>query len=133
MSPRKAAKKTTDALKTKIASAVATISEKAPASNQVKQQVKESVQAPSAFVVIDHPVQNEKLYPPHYAMRLGASDGIAEIQINNSSWMPCRHTAGYWWFDWVNFAPGKYKITARIKNSDDKVLAKSSIVKVEVL
>ena len=135
MAPRKAVKKTADALKTKIASVVSTLSEK-PAATPVplkQQKVKEIAKTPSIFVVIDHPTQNDKLVPPHYAIRMGASDGIVEIQINNSSWMPCRHTNGYWWFDWVNFSKGNYKITARLKDNADKALAKSTTVKVEVL
>lgn len=135
MSPKKTVKKTADALKTKIAAVVSTISEKpAAVPAPVKQQkVKENAKVPGDFVVIDHPSQNDKLVPPHYAIRMGASEGIVEIQINNSSWMPCRHTSGYWWFDWVNFSKGSYKITARLKDSSDKTLAKSAVVKVEVL
>lgn len=137
MAAKKAVKKTADVLKSRIASVVSTFSEQAAAAvpASVKQKVKKVTETvkPMAFATIDHPVQNEKLVPPHYAIRMGGSEGIVEIQINNSSWMPCRHTNGYWWFDWVNFSKGNYKLTARVKDSSDKALAKSTITKVEVI
>lgn len=130
MVAKKAVKKSADVLKSRIAAAVSNIPEKpvVKAAPAVEKPIE-----PKAYVVIDFPVQNDKIRGPHYAMKIGASAGIVEIQINSSSWMSCRHNSGYWWFDWVNFAPGKYKITARLKDNNDKIIAKSTILKVEAL
>jgi hypothetical protein len=88
---------------------------------------------PVVYVVIDHPVNNEVLVPGHYAIRIGASwGGIVEFQINDADWIPCRHNAGYWWFDWHNIPAGKHKLAARLVDNNGTVLKKSAIRRVEV-
>ena len=131
MATKKFVKKSTDVLKKRIAAAVSTIAENPVVKSAAP--VIEKPKEPKGYVVIDFPVQNDKIHGPHYAIKIGASAGIVEIQINTSSWMACRHTSGYWWFDWVNFAAGKYKITARLKDNNDKIIAKSTVLKLEAL
>lgn len=80
--------------------------------------------SPKSYVVIDHPKNGETLTHPNYAVRVGASAAHAEISIDGSGWKPCRHAAGYSWFDWTNIPSGPHKLTARIKAADGK--AKSS-------
>lgn len=76
---------------------------------------------PKEYVVIDHPANGETITSDYYCVRLGASPcERAEICINDKNWMPCRYAVGYWWFDWANFAPGSYKIKARMINSKGK-------------
>jgi hypothetical protein len=85
------------------------------------------------YVVIDHPVNGELLIPGHYAIRIGASwGGIVEFQINDGEWIPCRHNAGYWWFDWHNIPAGKHKLAARLVDNNGDILKKSAIRRVEV-
>ena len=86
---------------------------------------------PKNYIVIDHPVNNEKLNYHHYAIRIGAnwtSDGV-EICINNGEWQKCRHSVGYWWYDWPHIPAGEHTIVARSKDEKGKVVTKSTIIK----
>jgi len=87
----------------------------------------------ACYITIDYPTDNEAISGLHYAIRIGASEGIAEISINKGDWQPCRHSAGYWWFDWGYFSPGKQTLVARLKDRTDKLLKKSTIRKCEVI
>lgn len=78
---------------------------------------------PQAYVVIDYPYESEMISGSEYVIKIGASkDGYVEISFNDSEWKPCRFASGYWWFDWKYFQPGKFKIVARLLNSDNKVI-----------
>jgi hypothetical protein len=88
---------------------------------------------PVLYVVIDHPINGEVLIPNHYAVRIGASwGGIVEFQVDDTDWIPCRHNAGYWWFDWHNIPSGKHKLAARMIDNNGNVLKKSALRRVEV-
>lgn len=67
-------------------------------------------------IYIDYPKNNEIItYKHHYAIRVGTpNEGIVEISIDNSEFQKCRHSAGYWWFDWYNIPLGKHTIIARL-------------------
>jgi len=95
---------------------------------------KETKAVPSAYVVIDHPSNGETVSGLHYAMRIGASgDGFVEISFNGGEWLPCRHSAGFWWFDWGYFTPGAYTIVARLRTQEGRTVKKSAPVKCEVV
>ena len=79
---------------------------------------------PKEYIVIDHPRNGESLTSAHYAVRIGASSAPVEISIDGSAWSPCRHAAGYYWFDWTGIPSGPHKLTARIKTA--KGLPKAS-------
>ena len=101
----------------------------------VKKSAKINIKAPKeikvkkksdAYLMIDHPVESENVVKGHYAIRLGASkDGAVELSFNNGEWNPCRWADGYWWFDWVYFTPGDYKISARMIGSDGDILVET--------
>ena len=87
----------------------------------------------SAYIVVDHPQENELISGLHYAIRIGASDnGSVEISFDNGEWQQCRPSAGYWWFDWGYFTPGIHSVTARLRNADGKTLKKTPSIKCEV-
>ena len=67
------------------------------------------------YVVVDYPKNLETITSRHYSVRIGASDctGV-DISINDQPWQPCRHTVGYWWFDWNNIQPGTHQLVARM-------------------
>jgi len=81
---------------------------------------------PNAYLVIDYPVEAEQINSNHYAIRLGASpDGYVELSFNDGEWNPCRYADGYWWFDWVYFNPGNYKLAARMVGNNGETVAKT--------
>ena len=79
-----------------------------------------------AYVVIDHPIENEGIQGTHYAIRIGSSDkGCVEVCIDGYEWSPCRRSEGFWWFDWGNYSPGRHTIQARLRSDKGRVLRKS--------
>jgi hypothetical protein len=127
MSPRKT-KKTPALAKNQI-----NVQKNADSPAPVIEKPKRKAPASDTYIIIDHPSANETVYPNHYAVRIGASNkGAVEISINNSEWLPCRYSDGYWWFDWQEFKSGKNKIVARLKNEKGRVLKKSAVCECEV-
>ncbi|MDR2436629.1 MAG: hypothetical protein LBD17_00945 [Endomicrobium sp.] len=86
-----------------------------------------------SYVVIDYPNEKEIISGIHYALRIGASsDGYAEISFNDGEWLPCRFSGGYWWFDWMDFIPGHYSVSARLVSHGGDVIVESSKRKCKV-
>jgi hypothetical protein len=103
----------------------------AKAKRAVKPKAEENA---NTYIVIDHPTEGEVISGIHYAIRIGASnEGSVEIAFNDGEWQPCRPAAGYWWYDWVYFQPGKQKLVARIIDTQGNVVKKSAVRKVEVI
>jgi hypothetical protein len=87
---------------------------KKPSTKKKAQEIKTNL-FPKSYVIIDYPVESEKINSFHYAVRIGASsDGYVEVSFNNGEWMPCRFNSGYWWFDWADLNPGDYNLIARL-------------------
>ncbi|MDD4004296.1 MAG: hypothetical protein PHW69_03725 [Elusimicrobiaceae bacterium] len=84
----------------------------------------------TTYVTIDYPITNETISQCHYVFRIGASsNGYVELCLNNGEWLPCRHSVGYWWYDW-NATPGNYTATARITTPTGVVTTKTKRFKV---
>jgi len=67
------------------------------------------------YVVIDYPKNLETITSNNYTVRIGASNCLnVEISIDDQPWQNCRHSVGYWWYDWHNIQPGNHQITARM-------------------
>ncbi|MDD2524156.1 MAG: hypothetical protein WCS83_00370 [Endomicrobiia bacterium] len=87
----------------------------------------------NAYVIIDHPFENEIISCNTYVIRIGASfDGYVEISFNDGEWQPCRFASGYWWFDWMYFKAGNCKISARLVANDGTIIKLSDIRKCKV-
>ncbi len=72
------------------------------------------VEQAKEYIVIDHPKNNEVLGKGNYSMRIGASKcDKVEISIDDQPWHNCRHSVGYWWYDWHCTAPGTHQAVAR--------------------
>lgn len=83
-------------------------------------------------ITIDYPKNGEVItYKAHYAIRVGTpNQGIVEISIDNSPFVQCRYSVGYWWYDWVNIPSGEHTIIARlIEPNKQRTLKKSVPVK----
>ncbi|MCS7230996.1 MAG: hypothetical protein RMJ67_02505 [Elusimicrobiota bacterium] len=68
-------------------------------------------------ITIDYPKNEEVItYKDHYAIRIGTpnNDGVVEISIDNSEFQRCRHSVGYWWYDWCNIPSGTHTLVARL-------------------
>ncbi|MDR1418052.1 MAG: hypothetical protein LBI80_02705 [Endomicrobium sp.] len=88
---------------------------------------------PNAYVIIDYPVESENINSCHYVVRVGAScDGYVELSFNDGEWVPCRFNSGYWWFDWTDFVPGEYFISARLIDHKGDVILQSQNRKCKV-
>ena len=72
------------------------------------------------FINIDFPTNNEEIpIGTGYTIRISASQcETVQISVNDGDWMECRNASGYWWFDWDEIEPGRYKIYARMKKTD---------------
>jgi hypothetical protein len=70
-------------------------------------------------IEIDHPQNDETLTGSHYSFRIGG-DGLAsmEVSIDRGPWHACRHSCGYWWYDWTGFGPGPHTLVARGQTRD---------------
>jgi hypothetical protein len=133
-----AAKKSKKAVQPSKAATVVIEKPATPAVSKKTRAVRKPKQAapavPGAYVVIDHPSQNETVSGLHYAIRIGASEnGNVEISFNGGEWIPCRPAAGYWWFDWGYFTPGEYTIVARLRSPEGTTIAESARVKCQVI
>jgi hypothetical protein len=88
---------------------------------------------PNAYLVVDYPVEAEQIYGNHYAIRIGASpDGYVELSFNDGEWNPCRYADGYWWFDWVYFNPGNYKLVSRMIGNNGEIVKETGARKCKV-
>lgn len=116
------------------AAAPAKAKAKKPAAPKKEKASPAAKETSSSYVVIDYPTEGELVSGLAYVMRLGASsDGFVELSINGGDWTPCRHAAGYWWFDWGYYVPGPHKITARIVDAAGKVIKTSAVRKCTVI
>ena len=68
---------------------------------------------------IDCPSQDETIAPGHYAFRISSSQSLVEteISIDRGPWHSCRHTCGFWWFDW-QATVGEHQVSARGTTED---------------
>ncbi|HAH31028.1 MAG TPA: transaldolase [Elusimicrobia bacterium] len=75
------------------------------------------------YVVIDHPKTLENITSRHYSVRIGAHvcSGV-DISIDDQPWQSCRHSVGYWWYDWNNFTPGTHQLVARMHKKNGEYL-----------
>lgn len=72
-------------------------------------------------VVIDYPVEQEKIMPGHYAVRISAVNAErVEVSFNKGDWQVCRFADGYFWFDWWPAGSGKVVITARAQSGKSR-------------
>jgi len=101
---------------------------KAAVETKAKTEIKEQGNNINSYIVIDYPVEKETIFGDVYVIRIGASfDGFVEISFNNGEWQPCRFASGYWWFDWMYYKAGDYKITARLIGKDGNVVKVSDV------
>ena len=118
-----AAKKTT-----KCASKCATKKAAVETKAKVETKVQEQNVNNNSYIVIDYPVEKETIFGDVYVIRIGSSfDGFVEISFNDGEWQPCRFASGYWWFDWMYYKSGNYKIVARLIGKDGNVVKVSDV------
>lgn len=85
---------------------------------------------PEKYLVIEYPKENEVINPPHYAVKIGTNEhSKVEISIDNGDWQPCRHSGGFWWYDWTGYISGAHNIAAHVLGNNKKVLLKSKVRK----
>lgn len=73
----------------------------------------------AAEIAIDFPQEGESVTHPQYAFRIGACDAEqVHISINRTQWQPCRLSAGFWWFDWSNYRPGRHEAQVKAVTSE---------------
>ncbi|MFH1259337.1 MAG: hypothetical protein ABII74_05965 [Elusimicrobiota bacterium] len=74
---------------------------------------------------IDFPVKGKVITSPDYCIRLSAVPGNrVEISVDGGQWNLCRESAGFWWFEWADYAVGNHTLSAQIVTWDGKVIAK---------
>jgi len=84
------------------------------------QKIGPVVKTDEVRAVLDHPQQGEKITAPRYTFRIGAVGAIerVEISLNEGPWQPCRHSVGYWWYDWADYAAGRYNAVVKAQTKD---------------
>ncbi|MDE2039250.1 MAG: hypothetical protein KGO96_06655 [Elusimicrobia bacterium] len=84
----------------------------------------EDVQQPAeeAALAIDYPKAGESVAAPGYTLRLAAAEAATavEVSIDGGSWLPCRLSVGYWWYDWSGYAAGPHLLEARLRAADGR-------------
>lgn len=77
--------------------------------------------APQVDLMIDYPLEGEKIRKGSYAIRISAPpNSDVEISINNGEWQPCRESIGYWWFDWTPMGDAPCKLAVRSRMGTEK-------------
>ena len=71
---------------------------------------------PPLAVLVDFPLEGEKVSPGHYAIRLSAhgADEV-ELSIDGREWLACREAIGHHWYDWEPEPAGRRLIEARAR------------------
>ncbi|MBU2574884.1 MAG: hypothetical protein KKH28_12485 [Elusimicrobia bacterium] len=84
----------------------------------------DAVKTGEVCVILDHPQQGEKITAPHYTFRVGTFGDIkrVEISINKGPWQACRHSVGYWWYDWSGYKGGRYQAVVKAWTKDGQML-----------
>ncbi len=97
-----------------------------------KKQLKATSKKSKYEITIDHPKDGEIItHKAHYAVRIGTpNQGIVELSIDGSEFYKCRHSVGYWWYDWCNIPSGQHTLVARLVDPQkNRTLKKSQPVK----
>jgi len=83
----------------------------------------DTVKPSEVCAVLDHPQQGEKITAPRYTFRIGTLGAIerVELSLNEGPWQPCRHSVGYWWYDWSGYKAGRYQAAAKAWTKDGHV------------
>ncbi|MCX5785243.1 MAG: bifunctional transaldolase/phosoglucose isomerase [Elusimicrobia bacterium] len=88
-----------------------------------KNNTKTNLTNSNEYVVIDHPKNLENITSRHYCVRIGANEcNGMDISIDDQPWQNCRHSVGYWWFDWSNFTTGTHQLVARMHKKNGEYL-----------
>ena len=89
----------------------------------VGQKLGPVVKTDEGRAILDHPQQGEKISAPRYTFRIGAVGAIerVELSVNEGPWQPCRNSVGYWWYDWADYAAGRYQAAVRAQTKDGQV------------
>ena len=84
------------------------------------------------YVLVDYPKNLENITSRQYSIRIAASAATGlDVSIDDAPWQACRHSVGYWWFDWNNFTPGTHQLVARMhKKNGEYLLSKRRRCKV---
>jgi hypothetical protein len=109
-----------------------TVAKKATAKTApAKTQAPAAVEQTKDYIVIDHPKNNEVIGKGAYSLRIGASKcDKVEISIDDQPWHVCRHSVGYWWYDWNCNAPGSHQAVARLHKGGDVLVSRRRRFKV---
>lgn len=83
-------------------------------------KVVDEIKPSEICAVLDHPQQGEKITVPQYTFRVGTIGAIVrvEISLNDGPWKACRNAVGYWWYDWTDYAAGRYQAAVRAQTKD---------------
>lgn len=90
------------------------------AESHIRKQAKARVTQSRAAVLVEYPVEDEKITGNSYTFRVAATPGAkaVELSIDKGDWRPCREAAGFWWYDWSGFQDGEHEATARTHVGD---------------
>jgi len=73
-------------------------------------------------VTVEFPKHNETVESERYTLRIGSpGSGPVEVSIDGGEWQSCRPSAGFWWFDWSGYKPGRHEVVARVTGDDGVV------------
>lgn len=78
-------------------------------------------------LTLDLPAPGEAVTSPYYSLRLDAPEAsFVAISIDGGRWVPCRFSAGYWWYEWTGYRPGRHVINAQTRASDGTIRSQLS-------
>ena len=72
---------------------------------------------------VDYPQEEEVVSHPSYTIRIGAPEAArVEVSLDDGPWQECRPSAGYWWYDWSGYLPGRHQARAQAHAQDGQIL-----------
>lgn len=74
------------------------------------------------MLAVDYPRQNEVVSSAQYTIRVFAPENAKSVGIciDQGKWMACRHSVGFWWFDWSGYSNGEHEVTVSMETPDGK-------------
>ena len=73
---------------------------------------------PGTGFCVDYPQEGEVISARGYTFRIAGAARSVEVALDGGEWMPCRSGAGFWWFDWAGYGPGRHQLLVRARRED---------------
>src|SRR5687767_388271 len=76
------------------------------------------------YLLLDYPEEGERITVPKYMIRIEASCQAHRVQVSvdRGPWRSCRAWAGFWWYEWSGYLPGRHQVIGRVIAQDGRAV-----------